>query len=205
MKDRILGLLLVGLAVSPVAWADEVWVWTDGAGEVHYTNEPASIPAKSRSSARALGGEKLKTEAKPEAAATPAKESAQPERKEAPSDETVPPQPPPPEAIETALRPPDPDEKVSEEQWRTMFRKANDQVRRIERQTQRTREAFAKLPGQDYMSSYDSSGNLVVESRYQALKLQLAEDERALEDARERLHDLERAAAREAIPLEWRR
>lgn len=203
MKDRLLGLLLVALALSPMAWADEVWVWTDGAGEAHYTNEPASIPEKYRSSARALGGDKLKAEAKPETAATAAKESAQPERKEPPSDATV--QPPPPEAIETAIRPPDPDEKVSEEQWRTMFRKANDQVSRKERQTQRTREAFAKLPGQDFLTSYDGFGNLVVESRYQTLKLQLAEDERALEDARERLHDLERAAAREAIPLEWRR
>jgi YD repeat-containing protein len=86
-----------------------------------------------------------------------------------------------------------------------MFRRANDRVQRSERQTKRTREALAKLPGQDVTTSYDAYGNLVVESRYQALKLQLDEDERTLEDARERLHDLDRAAAREAIPLEWRR
>jgi hypothetical protein len=205
MKDRVLGLLLLALALSPVARADEVWVWTDAAGEVHYTNEPASIPEKYRPGARSLGGEKLKVEAKPEAVAQPPKESAPPERKEPPADATAQPQPPPPEPIETAVRAPDPDEKVSEEQWRTMFRKANDRVQRIERQTKRTRESLAKLPGQDFTTSYDGFGNVVVESRYQALKLQLDEDERALEDARERLHDLERAAAREAIPLEWRR
>jgi YD repeat-containing protein len=205
MTDRLLGPLLFALALPPVARADEVWVWTDAAGEVHYTNESASIPEKYRSSVRSLGGEKLKAEVKPEAAPEPPKDSTPPERKEPPGEATGQPQPPPPEPIETAVRAPDPDEKVSEEQWRTMFRKANDRVQRSERQTKRTREALAKLPGQDVTTSYDAYGNLVVESRYQALKLQLDEDERTLEDARERLHDLERAAAREAVPLEWRR
>ena len=37
------------------------------------------------------------------------------------------------------------------------------------------------------------------------LKTQLEEDEYQLNSAREELHDLERAAAREAVPLEWRR
>jgi hypothetical protein len=45
----------------------------------------------------------------------------------------------------------------------------------------------------------------VVESRLQALKLQLEEDQHNLDDAKEQLHDLERAAARDSIPLEWRR
>jgi hypothetical protein len=44
-----------------------------------------------------------------------------------------------------------------------------------------------------------------MDSRYQSLKLELQEDEYQLNVANEELHDLERAAAREAIPLEWRR
>ena len=40
---------------------------------------------------------------------------------------------------------------------------------------------------------------------YQSLRVQLDEDEYQLGVAREELHDLERAAARDAIPLEWRR
>ena len=85
-----------------------------------------------------------------------------------------------------------------------MFRKANERVRRAERKTQRTREALAKLPGQE-LTSYDYAGNIVVDSRSQSLKVQLEEDEFQLNSAREELHDLERAAARDAIPLEWRR
>jgi hypothetical protein len=85
-----------------------------------------------------------------------------------------------------------------------MFRKANERVRRAERKTQRTREALAKMPGQD-LTSYDYAGNIVVDSRYQSLKVQLEEDEYHLSTAREELHDLERAAARDAVPLEWRR
>lgn len=63
---------------------------------------------------------------------------------------------------------------------------------------------MSKLPGQD-LTSYDFAGNIVVDSRYQSLKAQLEEDEYQLNNAREELHDLERAAAREAVPLEWRR
>ncbi len=86
-----------------------------------------------------------------------------------------------------------------------MFRKANEKVHRAERKAQRTRESLARLPGQDITTTYDTAGNLVMDSRYQTLKLQLEEDEYQLNVAREELHDLERAAAREAIPLEWRR
>ena len=88
--------------------------------------------------------------------------------------------------------------------YQAMFRKSNERVRRAERKAQRTRDALAKLPGQD-LTSYDYAGNIVVDSRYQSLRVQLEEDEFQLNAAREELHDLERAAAREAIPLEWRR
>jgi hypothetical protein len=203
MNRGVLRPLLAALLLAQAARAEDVWVWTDASGEVHYTNESASIPEKYRSSARSLGGEKVKAEAKAEPP-PPATGSTEPEPK-APPAETAQPQPPPPEPIEIAERAPEPDDKVTEEQWRSMFRKASERVRRSERQAQRTREALARLPGEDYTTSYDQRGNLVVNSRYQALKLQLGEDERALEDARENLHDLERAAAREAIPLEWRR
>ena len=86
-----------------------------------------------------------------------------------------------------------------------MFRKANEKVHRAERKVQRTRDSISRLPGQDFTTTYDQSGNLVMDSRYQTLKLELQEDEYQLNVAQEEQHDLERAAAREAIPLEWRR
>jgi hypothetical protein len=193
---------LLALLVPAGVRADDVWSWTDGEGEVHYTNDPASIPERYRKSTRTLGGDK-DSRSGPEVQVI-SKEDGKPKEREPPPETTVAPQPPPPEPIETAIRPPRDDEKASEQEWRTLFRKANDRVKRAERQLQRTRDAMSKLPGGDF-TSYDYMGNVVVESRSQALKLQLDEDTRNLDDSREQLHDLERAAARDAIPLEWRR
>jgi uncharacterized membrane protein len=198
---RRLALLLLTVAVfllPALARADDVWVWTDAEGEAHYTNDPASIPERFRKSARAMGGEKS---GGPEVTVV---SKGEPKEKDKGAEPMVAPLPPPPDPIETAIRPPRDEEKASEQEWRSLFRKANDRVRRAERQIQRTRDALSKMPGSDF-TSYDYAGNVVVESRSQALKLQLEEDQRNLDDSREQLHDLERAAARDAIPLEWRR
>lgn len=208
MSRRLLRFSVLVFALhGAAARADDVYVWTDAAGEAHYTNDVASIPEKQRRTARKLEGET--PAAVVPRSATPPEEAA---RDGKPTDEDAargqkPPadgQPPPPEPIEATLHPPREDEKVSEDQWRSMFRKANEKVRRAERKTQRTRDALGKMPGQD-LTSYDYAGNIVVDSRYQSLKVQLAEDEYQLGVAQEELHDLERAAAREAVPLEWRR
>lgn len=204
MSRRLTRSTVLAILVSTAAArADDVYVWVDGSGETHYTNDIASIPEKSKRTVRKLEGP---PEAVAPRSAIPGVELDKPAAKEPepPPKQPAAEQPPPPQPIEESVQVPRDDEKVSEEQWRNMFRKANERVRRAERKTQRTREALAKLPGQD-LTSYDYAGNIVVDSRYQSLKVQLEEDEFALNSAREELHDLERAAAREAIPLEWRR
>ena len=208
MSCRLLRSTALALVLhAAAARAGDVYVWIDSSGETHYTNDIASIPEKARRTTRKLEGT-------PEAVAprsaipgvevdrSPAKpaESDTAEAKKPAADS----QPPPPQPIEETIQAPREDEKVNEEQWRSMFRKTNEKVKRAERKTQRTRDALAKLPGQE-LTSYDYAGNIVVDSRSQALKLQLEEDEYALGAAQEELHDLERAAAREAVPLEWRR
>jgi hypothetical protein len=195
--------VLAVLVSAAVSRADDVYVWVDGTGETHYTNDIASIPEKARRTVRKLEGP---PEAVAPRSAIPGVELEKPAAKEPepPPKQPAPEQPPPPQPIEESIQVPRDDEKVSEEQWRNMFRKANERVKRAERKTQRTREALAKLPGQE-LTSYDYAGNIVVDSRSQSLKVQLEEDEFALNSAREELHDLERAAAREAVPLEWRR
>jgi len=194
--------VVVLLLQAGLARADDIWVWTDSAGETHYTNDQATIPEKSRRSARKLEGESPLVEPKLSPSTTQEPERAAKPKKE--EQVTLADQPPPPEPIETAIHAPREDEKVSEEQWRTLFRKANDRVRKAERRVARSKEALAKMPGQD-VTTYDIAGNIVVESRWQALRVQLDEEQAQLEDAREQLHDLERAAARDAVPLEWRR
>ena len=196
-------VLLLALHAS-TARAEDVYVWTDGEGETHYTNDIASIPERARRTARKLAAET------PDPVSAPARRDDG--AKDAKADGDTPKdahavadaQPPAPEPIETALVAPREDEKVTEDQWRSLFRKAGERLKRAERKAQRTREALSKLPGQD-ITTYDVAGNVVVESRYQTLRAQLDEDEFQLEQSREQLHDLERAAAREAIPLEWRR
>jgi len=207
MTGRLLRVLVLPLVLhTTAARADDVYVWTDASGESHYTNDVASIPDKARRTMRKLEGST--PEAVAPRSAIPGVEpekttaKADPETQEA--KKPAPEQPPAPQPIEESLQAPRADEQVSEEQWRTMFRKANERVHRAERKAQRTREALAKLPGQD-LTSYDYAGNIVVDSRYQSLRVQLEEDEYQLNNAREELHDLERAAAREAVPLEWRR
>ncbi len=209
MSRRLLRSAALALVLhAATAHADDVYVWTDSSGEAHYTNDIASIPEKARRTVRKLEGGT--PDAVAPRSAIPGVEvdrpGAKPGEPEPPEGKRPPadPQPPPPQPIEETIRAPREDEKVTEEQWRTMFRKANEKVKRAERKTQRTREALAKLPGQD-LTSYDYAGNVVVDSRYTSLKVQLEEDEYALGAAREELQDLERAAAREAIPLEWRR
>jgi hypothetical protein len=207
MSRRLLRAAVLALALhASVVLADDVYAWTDGSGETHYTNDIASIPEKARRTLRKLSGV---AEPVPPPSAIPGVEldKPKPTEPEPAADATKQPspeQPPAPQPIEEAIQPPREDEKVSEEQWRTMFRKANERVRRAERKTQRTREALAKLPGED-VTTYDVAGNVVTDSRYASLKVQLEEDEYQLNNAREELHDLERAAAREAVPLEWRR
>jgi hypothetical protein len=208
MSRRLLRCAVLAVALqSAAARAEDVYVWTDADGETHYTNDVASIPEKSRRSVRKLEGT---PDAVAPRSAIPGVEREKPAPKPGEGDVAdakkggAADQPPPPEAIEEAIQAPREDEKVNEEQWRTMFRKSNERVRRAERKAQRTREALNKLPGQD-LTSYDYAGNIVVDSRYQSLRTQLEEDEFQLNAAREELHDLERAAAREAVPLEWRR
>lgn len=191
---------------AAAARADDVYVWTDASGETHYTNDVASIPDKSRRSARKLDADPPqvipRSAVKPEGSSADPKAPDDPSKGQRPGSEA---QPQPPEPIETAIHAPREDEKVTEDQWRSMFRKANEKVHRAERKTQRTRDSLSRLPGQDFTTTYDQAGNLVMDSRYQTLKLELQEDEYLLNVAQEELHDLERAAAREAIPLEWRR
>lgn len=208
MTRRLLRSTVLVLALhAAAARADDVYVWTDASGETHYTNDVASIPEKARRTARKLDNEPPavipRSAVNPEVTSTDPKAGGDDSSKgQRPGSDA---QPPPPEPIEATIHAPREDEKVTEDQWRTMFRKANDKVHRSERKVQRTRDSISRLPGQDFTTTYDQAGNLVMDSRYQTLKLELQEDEYQLNVAQEEQHDLERAAAREAIPLEWRR
>ena len=52
-------LLCAALAGSPARADDDVWRWTDDAGDVHYTNDAATIPAKFKARATQTRGDEL--------------------------------------------------------------------------------------------------------------------------------------------------
>lgn len=201
-----LASLLSLLAAGPAG--DEVYTWTDKDGVAHYTNDLGAIPQRYRDQARTLEG-------RPAGAPAPASEpSPPPEAKPGPVDEASKPAPakPTPERAEEPLEESAPAplsahaaETLDEAGWRKRFQRTTERVRRAELALARDKEQLSRIANEEGYMVVDAYGRTMTAGRSTALRMQVAEDERVLRDARESLEDLERAAAREAIPLEWRR
>jgi hypothetical protein len=193
------------LAAGPAG--EEVYSWTDANGVAHYTNDPAAIPQRYLDQARTLDG-------RPVGAPTPPpKEPASVEVKPGASEEVpkpAAPKPPPERAEELEESAPAPlspsvAETLNEAGWRKRFQRSNERVRRAELALGRDREQLQHVANEEVYMVVDAYGRTMTAGHSTALKLQVSEDERVLKEAREALEDLERVAAREAIPLEWRR
>ncbi len=94
---------------------------------------------------------------------------------------------------------------LDEAGWRKRFVRSTERVQRAEVNLARDAEQLKRVANEESYTVVDPYGRTMTAGRATALKMQVAEDERVLNEAREALHDLERLAAREAIPLEWRR
>jgi hypothetical protein len=201
----VLPLFLLLLAAGPAG--DEVYFYTDANGVAHYTNDPNTIPQRYRDKARTLDGQPAASEeaAKPASPATDAKPSLVQEAPKIPSakaaehveeplEESAPP-PLSPGAAET----------LDEAGWRKRFQRASERLRRAELNLSRDKEQLKGVANEEGYMVVDAYGRTMTAGRSTALRLQVGEDERVLSEARESLQDLERVAAREAIPLEWRR
>jgi hypothetical protein len=196
--------LLFLVAAGPAG--EEVYTWTDASGVAHYTNDPAAIPQRYRDKARTLEGHPVgapeappkepPSDAKPSAAEEAPKPVAKApaERAEETFEESAPP-PLSPSAAET----------LDEAGWRKRFQRSNERVRRAELALERDKEQLQRVSNQESYMVVDAYGRTMTAGRTSALRMQVTEDERVLNEARDSLQDLERVAAREAIPLEWRR
>jgi hypothetical protein len=203
-----LSLLTVAFLLTADPAGEEVYSWTDASGVAHYTNDAAAIPSRYRDQARTLDGRPVGAPPAPPKDAAPAETKASPsteapkpvEAKPAPAErneETLEESAPPPLSPGEA-------EALSEAGWRKRFQRSNERVRRAELVVARDKEQLQRVGSEEGYMVVDAYGRTMTAGRSTALRLQLAEDERVLNEARESLHDLERVAAREAIPLEWR-
>jgi hypothetical protein len=207
MPSGLLALPVVFLLLAAEPAGEEIYTWTDAEGVAHYTNDSNTIPRRYRDKARTLDGQPVPAEGTAKAPATA-------EVKTANTEEAKPPPTKPversTEPLEEAAPPPAPlspgeAAALDEASWRRLFQRATERVRRAELSLTRDREALSRVSNEEGYMVVDPYGRVMTAGRATSLRLQVAEDERVAREAREALQDLERAAAREAIPLEWRR
>ncbi len=200
---RAVQAALLLLAGAPAG--EEVYTWTDTDGVAHYTNDANTIPQRYRDKARSLDGTPVVPK---EAAAAPvppegkpaggeeAPKAAPARQAEPPLEESAP-APVPLSANEAAA--------LDEAGWRKRFQRSTERVHRAELALERDQQQLKRVANQESYMVVDAYGRVMTAGQATALRMQVAEDERVLQEAREAQHDLERLAAREAIPLEWRR
>ena len=201
--------LQVALLLAGAPAGEEVYTWTDGDGVAHYTNDANTIPARYRDQARTLDGQSVATPK--DTATTPAAaEAKSAPQEEAPKAAATKPVEHTEEPLEESAPPPlplSPNEAAAldEAGWRKRFLRTTERVHRAEVNLARDEERLGRVANEESYTVVDPYGRTMTAGRASALRLQVAEDERVLAEASDALHDLERLAAREAIPLEWRR
>ena len=179
-------LLAVALSAAP-ALADDIYRWVDASGEVHYTNNPSSIPPELKKGAKVTQGDDLLV-------VQPVREPRAADKQKPSGPEAPPPSPgvPAPEASDEAL-------------WRDRFRKGREEISWLEAQAQADRAALANPEAHGIGLAFKPGGGVVPNPELDRVKARLARTEQSLEDARRKLEELDRAASREAVPREWRR
>jgi hypothetical protein len=208
MPAALCALTAMLCLLAPGPAGEDIYTWTDAEGTAHYTNDPNTIPRRYRDKAHALDGAPLPADAPdkaappveaskspPESAAKPIPPKA-PERTEEPLEESAPPPSPLPPSGTAGL---------DETAWRRLFQRTTERVRRAELALARDKQSLDKVSNEESYMVVDPYGRVMTAGRATSLRMQLSEDERLVHEAREALYDLERAAAREAVPLEWRR
>jgi len=194
-------LLTLTLAALP-APAEEIYRWVDADGEVHYTNDPATIPPALRKKAKVTqGAELLVVEPSKEDAPPPAKAPGKAPAK-APD---APPAKAAPAPAPAKSQPPAPPDDGGEARWRSRFRAAHDEIAQLARDAEADRTKLSSPEAGGVGVVYNARGAAVPNPELDRIREHLARTEQALEDAQRHLDDLEREASRESVPREWRR
>jgi hypothetical protein len=191
-------VLAASLSAAPALAQDRIYRWVDAGGEVHYTNDPSSIPSARRPQARVTrGAELMVVQTRPDSPpprppAAPAEASTgAPAAAARPLDEGV---PPPPGALTG-----------DEARWRDQFKKAHGDVTRLEKAAQEDRARLADPAANGIPVVLDPRGGVKPNPELDRVKERLTRTEQDLDGARRKLDDLDRQASRESVPREWRR
>ncbi len=196
MRAPLKPVLAVCLAWSAVAEAQQVYQWTDKAGEVHYTDDKSTIPKGAK--VRTTSGEALA---------------------EVSGDPAPPPPAAPAATAAPAKGPPAPTD--AEQYWRGEYRRARENIRRLEDEIavdNRKVEDPTGLPLNHMQCGLAATGFVggtpvtgqmgcyyLPNPEYQRTRDRLETNKRALKRAKDELNELDRRAANDAVPLEWRR
>lgn len=181
MLTRIPVLLAVASLLTPFdASAQAVWRWTDARGDVHYTDDPGNIPERYRKGAKKTRGDDLGQLGSPDRGS-----------KHSPSETHV-------ELGEQSRA-------RDEAQWRARFRSARERIAQLEQSRGALQKRVNDPAGSGVPVFIDANGITRPSPELERTRARLAEVEAELAQAREDLADLERQAARSAVPLEWRR
>lgn len=186
-----LPILAVVLLSASMASAQAIYRWVDEQGEVHYTDDKESIPEAQRPKAKQTKGSEIGLAPSPDGPRESSKRRSRPR-----AEESIDPD----QAAKAAA------EAQVEQAWRARFREAHDRIADLERTLAKDRKTLenpgsAGLP----LSKPDMYGRILPSAEFEQVRERVASGERRLAQAREALADLEREAAREAVPLEWRR
>ncbi len=197
MRPTARHTLVLCLALGSSAFAQTMYKWTDKAGEVHYTDDKGSIPKGVKvettegGALSEMGEAPAKpVEAKPSATQVQGRQKAE----DGPSN--------------------------AELYWRSEYARAREHIHQLEDQiaedTRKVEDPNALgmtltcSPVMGVNNGFTPSGTpagcyYLPNPEYERAKSRLETNKRALERAKADLHELDRRAANDAVPLEWRR
>ena len=183
MRRAFVPLCLLLAAPAARAQSQEVYTWTDEAGEVHYTNQLDQVPGRYRRTMKAAkGGEVGEVSAKKEP-----NPPGEPKIQQKVEPEIVP---------ARALKKP----ALDEQYWRTQFRAVRDEIARLEEQLAKDKQS---LPFYEKYRTMDPNGFLVENPEAPRCRQRIRDNEARLQSAHARLRGLKETGGAAGIPTHW--
>lgn len=183
MSLRALALTVAACLSFPAA--ADVYRWVDSRGDVHYTDDPSTIPQDRRAAAKKTEGDEITQ--------LPNSVPLSPSLGEGGGGET---------GIKPSWMKP----KLDEEQlWRSRYQQAREKLGQAEQAVKTTRETLKDPDAHGIPSMAFVRGEYRPNPAVEEVRQRLAKEEAALAQAKAALEELDGQASRAGIPSDWRR